>query len=134
VLQALDREKRILDRVLTIRPTARVERLRQQYLKTKNKAVIDILRIRTRVMKETEGEHRTTRQAKAFAATVREMPTSIYPDELLVGWLFSEPHGSPMTAGHAVGLEGELDTLGTREHMPVASPRKRCRSCSTAGL
>ena len=118
MLQALDREKSMLDRVVTIRPTARFERLKQKYLETKNKAVIDILRIRTRVMKETEGESRTARQAKAFAATVRGMPTNIYPDELLVGWLFSEPHGSPLTAGHALSLEGELDTLSTREYMP----------------
>ena len=118
MLQALDREKNMLDRVLTMQPTARVERLKERYLATENKAIIDILRIRTRVMQATEAESRTARQAKAFAATVREMPINIYPDELLVGWFFSEPHGSPLTAGHAVSLEGELDSLSTREYMP----------------
>ncbi len=83
----------MLDRILTIKPTPRVERLRQGYLDTKDKVVVDILRVRTRVMKETEGEPTVIRQAKAFAATVREMPINIYPDELFVGWLFCEPRG-----------------------------------------
>ena len=83
--QMVEREKSSLDNVLDVEPTPRVERLRQRYLNTKNKAVIDISRIVTRVMKETEGESIVTRRAKAFAATVRGVPTNIFPDELLVG-------------------------------------------------
>ena len=101
-----------------MKPTERVARLKQRYLDTQNKVVIDILRIRTEVMKETEGEPRAIQQAKAFAATVRGLPLNIYPDELLVGWLFSEPHGSPLMPGQAVAMERELDTLETREYMP----------------
>ena len=118
MVRVLAREKSLRERVITIKPTARVERLRQRYLNTKDKAVIDILRIKTRVMKETEGEPREIRQAKAFAATVREMPLNIYPDELFVGWLFSEPRGSNITWQHALRMENELDTLSTREYMP----------------
>jgi len=70
MLQALEREKSLRDRVLTIKPTPRVERLRHKYLDTQDKAVIDISRIKTGVMKETEGEPMAIRQAKAFTATV----------------------------------------------------------------
>ncbi len=108
----------MMDRILTIKPTSRVERLRQKYLNTKDKVVIDILRIRTRVMKETEGEPTVTRQAKAFAATVREMPVNIYPDELFVGWLFCEPRGANISWGQSLALEGELDSLSRRKITP----------------
>ena len=64
----------MLDRVLTIKPTARVERLREAYLSAKPTASIDRARIETRVMKETEGQPVVTRRAKIFAAIVREMP------------------------------------------------------------
>ncbi len=105
-----------LDRVLTIKPTQRVERLRRKYLDMPNTAVIDISRIVTRVMKETEGEPIVTRRAKAFAATVRGVPTNIYPDELFVGWLFSVPRGTEVPVERGLELEEELDTLGTREY------------------
>ncbi|MHA2120532.1 MAG: pyruvate formate lyase family protein, partial [Promethearchaeota archaeon] len=102
----------------TIEPTTRVEKLRQRYLTIKNKVIIDVARERTQSRKETEGEPLVTRRAKSFAAIVRGVPTSIYPDELFVGWLFSEPRGTeipfysiPYTA---FGLEKELDSLSTR--------------------
>jgi formate C-acetyltransferase len=106
-----------LARVLTIKPTERVEKLRRRYLDTKDEAVIDIGRIVTRVMRETEGEPLVTRGAKAFAATVREAPVNIYPDELFVGWLWSQPRGTevPVTG---FGLEKELDALATRQYTP----------------
>lgn len=106
------------DRVLTTQPTPRVERLRRRYLETRDRVVIDLLRIRTRVMKETEGLQQVTRQARAFAAIVREMPIRIYPDELFVGWLFCEPRGSNFQWWQAIALEKELDTLGTRKVTP----------------
>jgi formate C-acetyltransferase len=118
MVQVLEREKSLRDRVITIEPTSRVEKLRQRYLDTKDKVVIDILRTRTRVWKETEGQPTATRQAKAFAATVREMPVNIYPDELFVGWLFCEPRGANLAGRQAVALEDELDTLSTRKINP----------------
>jgi|TARA_Y100000310_G_scaffold312725_1_gene360324 formate C-acetyltransferase len=118
MLQALKAEKTLRDDVFTIEPTARVEKLRLGYLATKDKVVIDILRIRTRIMQETEGEPTVTRQAKAFAAIVREMPINIYADEPFVGWLFCEPRGSNLSAGQARSLESELDILATREITP----------------
>jgi len=119
MVQAVEREASLRDRVLTIKPTARIERLRQRYLDTPNKAVIDIGRTVTRVWKETEGEPLVTRRAKAFAATVREVPINIYPDELFVGWLFHEPRATEvMHRGY--GLADELDTLSTREYTPFS--------------
>jgi len=116
--QVLEKEKRLVDEVFEIKPTPRVERLRQRYLDTKNKAVIDISRNVTKVMKETVGEPIVIRRAKAFAATVRGVPTNIYPDELLVGWIFSEPRGTEFPVEQGFGLEKELDTLSTREYLP----------------
>jgi len=118
MLQVLERERGLLEKVLTIEPTPRVERLRQRYLDTKSEAVIDILRIKTRVMQETQGEPSAYRQAKAFAETVRGMPVDIYPDELFAGWLYRQPGGAILSAGQAVLMEGELDTLSTREYAP----------------
>ena len=118
MIPVFEREKSLRNRVFTIKPTPRVERLRQRYLDTKNKAVFDILRIVTRVMKETEGEPIVTRRAKAFTETVRGVPINIYPDELFVGWLFSEPCGTEFPIERGFGLEEELDTLSTREYTP----------------
>ena len=113
----LDTGLDLRDRVLTIPPAPRVERLRQRYLDTRNKAVTDVGRILTQVMKETEGEPLVTRRAKAFAAIVRGVPINIYPDELFVGWLWSEPRGTEISVRH-LGLESELDTISTREYTP----------------
>ncbi|MEE8399828.1 MAG: pyruvate formate lyase family protein [Desulfobacterales bacterium] len=104
-------------RVMTMPPSPRVERLRQRYLDTKDKAVIDIARIVTKVMKETEGEPIVTRRGKAFAAIVRGVPVNIYPDELFVGWLFSEPRGTEVWVDQ-FWLEREFDTISTRETTP----------------
>jgi len=117
MLQVLEREKSSREKVYTIEPTPRVERLRQRYLDTRDKVVIDMLRIVTRVMRETEGEPMVTRRAKAFAATVRGVPINIYADELFVGWLWHEPHGTEFPFG-GFGMEKELDTLSTREVSP----------------
>jgi len=95
----------MLDRVITIKPTPRVERLREAYLSAKPRVSIDKARTETRVMRETEGEPMIARRAKAFAATVREMPIDIYRDDLLVCY----PHG-PRSVGVSLSplLEAEL--------------------------
>lgn len=83
--ETIVREPTMLDRVITTKPTPRVEKIREAILSLKPTAPIEKARIETRVMKETEGESLITRRAKAFAAVVREMPINIYPDELLTG-------------------------------------------------
>ena len=117
MLQTLEREDSLREKVYTMQPTARVERLRQKYLDTPNKASIHIGRTVTRVWKETGGEPLVSRRAKAFAATVREVPVNIYPDELFVGWLFHEPRATEL-GFRGWGMEAELDTLSTRQYSP----------------
>ncbi|GAH04522.1 unnamed protein product [marine sediment metagenome] len=68
----------LLERVLTVQPTPRVERHRQRYIDRKLVYSIDRDRIEVRVMKETEGEPMITRKAKLFQAIVREMPIDIF--------------------------------------------------------
>jgi len=72
----------------------------------------------TRVRKETEGEPLIARRTKAFAATVREVPINIYPNELFAVWLFYEPCATEVTFQREFGLEEELDTLNVREYTP----------------
>ena len=79
------KEPAMLDRVLTMKPTPRVKRIREAFLSIERSVSIERARIEARVMKETEGEPMITRRAKVFAAVLREMPIDIYPDELIVG-------------------------------------------------
>ena len=79
------------DSVLTMDPTPRIERMREALLKLERTGSINRARIEARVMKETEGEPMITRRAKAFAASVREMPIYIGDDELLVGCTSDRP-------------------------------------------
>ena len=71
MVKILEKRKTLLDRVLTVQPTQRVERQRQRYLDRNLVYSIDRDRIEVRVMKETEGEPMVTRKAKLFAAIVR---------------------------------------------------------------
>ena len=73
------------ERIFTMKPTARVKRLREAFFDIKPRLSIDRARIEARVMKETEGQPMITRRSKVFAAVLREMPIDIYPDELIVG-------------------------------------------------
>ena len=79
------REPTMLERLVTIAPTPRLEKLREVLFGLKIVLKIDHARTYTRVMRETEGEPMVTRRAKAFCAVVREMPITIEPDELFVG-------------------------------------------------
>jgi len=93
----------MLDRVIEMSPTPRVERLREKFFSLEHRYSIERARIETRVLKETEGEPTITRRAKVFAAVVREIPIDIYPDELIVGCTGVGPcqtNASPMTVGY----------------------------------
>ncbi len=95
VLRAEDgtgsKEATMLDSMLTVEITPRVERLRETLLCGKTGVSIDRARVETRVMQETEGEPMVTRRAKVFAAVAREMPIDISPDELIVGCFSGKP-------------------------------------------
>jgi hypothetical protein len=60
--------KATLDEMFEIKPTKRVERLRERVTRYKTTGQIFKSRAYTRVMKETEGEPQVTRIAKGFAA------------------------------------------------------------------
>ena len=109
MVQVSERKESLLDRVLTMKPTPRVERLREAYLSAKPAVSIDRARIETRVMKATEGEPMVTRRAKVFAAVVKEMPVNIYPDELLVGYTHVKPRSISISPADGPGAEASLE-------------------------
>ncbi len=82
---ASDTSKLSLEAVFSIKPTSRIQRLRDAFIHIEPTYSIERARIEARVMKETEGEPMITRRSRVFAAVVREMPVDIYPDELIVG-------------------------------------------------
>ena len=119
MVEMMSRKKEMLNRVFTIEPTPRVERLRQRVLQSRPTVEIDKACIQTKVMKQTEGEPMVTRIAKAFAAVVRGMPIRIFPDELIVGFEASSPRAIPARPESGADLEVELDTLSTRPQDPL---------------
>lgn len=111
--------KATLNEMFEIKPTKRVERLRERVSLYKTTGQIFKSRAYTRVMKETEGEPQVTRIAKGFAAVAKEMPIDIYPDELIVGFQAGVPRSESANPEVIADLEAELDTLDTREQDPV---------------
>jgi len=126
-----------LDQMLTMKPTARVNRLRETYFRLKPVLEIDRARTLTRSMRETEGEPMVIRRAKAFAAIVREMPVNIAPDELFVGYVGAKREGQPVpveqgplievTLGYPVEKEYILRIEDKRELMEEILPYWRAR-------
>lgn len=94
-----------VDRVLTIKPTPRIERLKEVFTHLKPVFEIDRARIYTRVMKETDGEPMVIRRAKAFCVTVREMPCNIDPGELFVGYVNATWAGQQVLAERGAPVE-----------------------------
>ena len=114
------KEPAMLDRILAMKPKPRIERLRKAFLSLKPSVAIDRARIETRVMKETEGESVITRRAKVFAASVREMPIYIYPDQLLAGCIGAKPRCYNIVPGlnTAMRKASQSYILGLREDIP----------------
>ena len=100
----------------------RIERLREEFLSLKPTASIERAHIETRVMKESEGESVITRRAKVFAATVREMPIYIYPNQLIAGCSSVRPLCSNITPAINLAMRkiGYSYILGLREDAPYA--------------
>jgi len=100
--------------------TPRVDRLREELLSIKPTASIERARIETRVLRSTEGESVITRRAKVFAATVREMPIYIYPNQLIAGCTSVRPLCTNVTP--AINLQalkvGQSYILGVRNDAP----------------
>ncbi len=104
-IEVLHRNQDLMDSVVTIKATPRVERLRNAFLAEKYCVSIDKMRIETKIMKETEGEPMEIRRAKVFAAFVREIPISIFPDELIVGCAGDKPKCRYVNPEELEGIE-----------------------------
>ncbi len=109
----------MLERVLTKIPK-RIEWLREEFLRIKPTASIARARIETKVMKETEGKPVMIRRAKVFAATCREFPIYIFPEQLIVGNISENPLGSNILPGHTADRRkgGRSYILGIRDDAP----------------
>ena len=107
-------ESAMFKKVFTIKPTSRVQRLRDNFFNIERSLSIERVRIEARVMRETEGEPMITRRAKVFATVLREMPIDIYPDELIVGNTSVRPCCSNLVPGtiDAVKDKDRLIALG----------------------
>jgi formate C-acetyltransferase len=111
-------EASTLDRVLTLQPTPKVERLRASYLGLKPAGSIDRARIETRVMQETQGELTITRRAEVFAAIARETPIDIYPDELVVGYAHVRPRTTSIRPSPSLLDRIDVVDLGSHRSGP----------------
>ena len=105
-------------------PAPRVEKLRNAFLDLKLSASIDRARIETRVLKETEGEPVISRRAKVFAATTREMPIYIVPDQLIVGSTGAKPLCYSVVPGMTVAMRKATQSyiMGYREDLVFTEP------------
>lgn len=65
--------------------TARIEKIRQNYINAKPAISTERARIWTESHQATEGEAIPIRRAKAFKATCEELPVTIFDGELIVG-------------------------------------------------
>lgn len=110
----------VINKVFMNESSSRVERLREEFLNLKPTASIERARIETRIMKETEGVSAVTRRAKVFAATVREMPIYIYPNQLLAGCTSVRALCSNITPAINMGMRkvGYSYILGMRDDAP----------------
>ena len=116
MVQVSEKKMSPLDRVYSIKPTPRIERLREAFLRLERSYSIERARIEARVMKETAGEPMITRGSKVFAAVLREMPIDIYPDELIVGNTSVRPLCTNVVPGaHAAVQERRANSGGSAD-------------------
>lgn len=105
---------KFLEKIITIKPTKRMKRLRAVYMENSKRTEPDYTiyfdYAIARSMRQTEGEPMVLRRARAFAAAVEAFPTEIFPDEPFVGWLGGTPTAVPLGAEQlGARLEIEID-------------------------
>jgi len=115
-------EQGMLDRVVAMKPTPRVERMRNAFFDLRPSGSIERARIEARVMRGTEGEPMISRRAKVFAAVVREMPIDICPDELLVGCSSVGPRATNIIPATVPGAFTSLNDDDKKELDEVLTP------------
>ena len=106
----------LLDSALSMKPTARINRMREASFNFQPSGSIAKVRIETRIMKETAGTPMVTRRANAFAAVLREMPIHIYRDQLLAGCKSVRPGCANVSPGFSADGQGKayVPLLGYR--------------------
>lgn len=108
-----------------IKSSPRVERLRDRYLNWKGRVGYETALHWTQAFKESEGEPRILRRAKAFKKLLENKSLPIHPDELIVGGIDCRPHSSAQYPDmNVMWMENELDTFPPENMTPLKSMRK----------
>ncbi|MBM3710267.1 MAG: hypothetical protein FJW61_07600, partial [Actinobacteria bacterium] len=108
--------------------SARINRLREQYLSFVPSIDIERALSYTKSYKETENEVMCIRRAKALKRTIEEKTITILPDELLVGTRGFRPRAAEILPEiYWRWIEKELDTVACRAQDPyfITEEQKR---------
>ncbi len=98
----------------------RITLLKKQYENYKPTLHLDLALVKTRVMKETQGEPMCIRRAKAFKRYCETKTITILPHELIIGNTGSAPRQAEVTPEvSADWISEELDTMATRQYDPL---------------
>jgi len=98
----------------------RIKRLRERLLLNKPRICIERAKYYTESMKKTEGRPMIIRQAMALAHVLDKISVNIFPDELVVGTLVSDPPGA-IVYPEGVGLSvlPEIPRVRNRKLCPL---------------
>lgn len=102
-----------------IKPSPRVEALRERYLNGKGRVGHETALYWTQAYKESEGEPTIIRRAKALKKLMEKKSLLIYPGELIVGGIDKGPHTTQLYPDmNVMWIEEELDKFPTRKYDP----------------
>jgi pyruvate formate-lyase/glycerol dehydratase family glycyl radical enzyme len=108
-------EPRKIEQLTLPGPTARTERIIEQFLSITPEICVERAKLITQSYKETEALPMVLRRAKALEKILGEMSIFIQPEELIVGNQASKPRSSPVFPEFSIKwLMGELDRLEKR--------------------
>lgn len=98
----------------------RITKLKEQYENYVPTLHLDLAKVKTDVMKATEGEPMCIRRAKAFKKYCETKTITILPHELIIGNTGSAPRQAEVTPEvSADWISEELDTMSTRQYDPL---------------
>jgi len=108
-----------LEYIRKIERTERISSLREKTFSNPRYMSVDQAKIITKVYKENEGAAVSLKRAMSLAASLREMPISIDPQELLVGNRTPEIRAGVVFPEAGISwIARELDTLASRPQDP----------------
>ena len=98
----------------------RIKRLRERLLLNKPRICIERAKYYTESMKKTEGRPMIIRQAMALAHVLDKISVNIFPDELVVGTLVSDPPGAIVyPEGVGLSILPEIPGVRNRKLCPL---------------